>query len=118
MARIEALLAERTVEVDGVPVAHDMRPDHLIWLCVCATESERAPTWTIWDHPDGRLRWSRTDGATPEREARAIAGDHVSPGSVLAWVEGRNDSPWGDDPSGDAVALSTITGLLRRAGDL
>lgn len=88
--------------------------EHALWICACYSMDD-APTWLIYDEPDGSLRWCRIpDGseATDVVDARFSAGGHADPGGVLAWLRGDAADPWvGGDGWGDDEA---VRGLGRK----
>lgn len=72
-----------------------------------------APTWLLYDEPDGTVRWCRMpDGSAVSEivDARFIAGGHADPGGVLAWLRGDETDPWtGGDGWGDDEVLRGLT---------
>jgi len=74
----------------GSNVSHLVAVDAL-WICACISNDD-APTWLIYDFPDGGLAWQRVpDGVEPLDliDARSNAGGHADPAEVLRWLTGR-----------------------------
>lgn len=91
-----------------------------LWICACVTIDD-APTWLIYDTPDGGLAWDRIpDGVEPLDlvDARLSAGGHADPAEVLRWLQGTASDPWsgGGYGDGDAGVLDELRMKIRQPG--
>lgn len=88
---------------------------HAMWLCCCYQEGD-APTWLLFETPEGGLGWCRVPDGIQEKQlvrSRQWAGAHTNAQGVLSWVRGTAPDPWVDSYGSSAVHLRIFTRLLR-----
>lgn len=88
---------------------------HALWICNCYAWDD-APTWLIYDEPDGTLRWGRVPLRTEASsvvDTQFLTGNHTDPELVLEWLQGKASAPWTDElDSEDTKVLSEIGSRL------
>lgn len=115
VAPVEAILDR--VAVRMCPGGPGPRPvaEHALWICPCVTVDD-APIWLIFDSPDGTLHWCRLpDGSKVDDvlDAQHLAGAHVEPEGVLAWLRGAQSHPWiAGNGLGDEIAARALGGRV------
>lgn len=98
-------------------LANPAQAEHAMWLC-CCYQDEDAPTWLLFQTPDGGLSWCRLPDGTNENElirARQWSGGHTDVAGVLHWIRGSAPDPWIDDQDRRRAAtdLRIFTQLVR-----
>lgn len=81
-----------------------------VWFCACVTLDE-APTWLIYDTPDGEVGWRRVPDSTDVAElvsAEVITGGHVDPADVLHWLQDDGNAAVPGDESADRVVVQAL----------
>jgi hypothetical protein len=81
-------------------------------ICACVS-LDAAPTWLIYDTPDGKIAWLRVpDGTEPSiwSDAWFSAGGHADPAEVLRWLQHDARDPWsgGGDGFGDPDVVERL----------
>lgn len=113
---VERLLSAATESAAEVPLRGG-RPaaDRALWFCACATEAD-APTWLIYDTVAGGLGWRRVpDGVEVSSlvDSDTVAGAHVHPQQVLAWLEDASAEQFGLGTA-DRYLLDGVAGTIGR----
>lgn len=121
VAPIEQILASATARADGSFVMRGGRviADRAVWLCACVHLEDciETPTWLIYDTAGGAFGWQRmtADDVAHVIDTELVTGDHVSPESLLSWLEGREAQWW---PGRDDADRAVIADLGRRIREL